>query len=100
MSKRVTDSMVGDWLIWARNFGEIVAYNDGRGPYKYARKGESRRFRIRLTPGVTRDGTPFRPKEGILDIFGHGPENVVPSELMLTAREALVFGMGCAAGRA
>jgi hypothetical protein len=100
MSNRVTDSMVTDWLIWARNFGEIVAYSTGKGPYKYAKKGESRRFRIRLTPGVTKDGTPFRPKGGILDIFGHTPEDVVPSEMMLTAREALVFGMGCAAGRA
>lgn len=97
--KRVTDRMVEHWLIWARNFGEIVAYNSGRGPYKYA-KGESRRFRIRLTPGVTSDGSPFRPKQGLLDILGHDADDVVPSELMLTAREALLFGMGCAAGRA
>lgn len=97
--KRVTDAMVEHWLIWARNFGEIISYNSGRGPYRYVR-GQSRRFRVRVTPGITANGAPFRLKEGIFDILGHASEDVVPSELMLTAREALVFGMGCAVGRA
>lgn len=95
---RVTDAMVEHWLVWARNFGEVVAYSTGRGPY--VRRSGPRRFRIRLTPGITANGDPFRPKQGILDILGHTEEDVVPAELMLTAREALVFGMGCAAGRA
>lgn len=89
---RVKDTTVSDWLLWARHFGEIISYRVG--------KGDRRRIRVRVTPGVTRDGSPFRPKEGILDIFGHTADDVVPAELMFTAREALAFGMGCAAGRA
>lgn len=96
---RVTDAMVEHWLVWARNFGEIVAWRTGRDGRVEGRRS-ARRFRVRLTPGITYNGDPFRPKEGILDIFGHAPEDVVPAELMLTAREALVFGMGCAVGRA
>lgn len=88
---RVTDEMIRHWLIWARNFEEIVAYHVG--------SGKARRFRVRLTPGVTCDGTPFRLREGILDITGHDDKDVVPHELMFTAREALAFGMGCAVGR-
>lgn len=89
---RVTDVMVSDWLVWARNFGEVVAYRVGRGG--------ARRVRVRVPPGVTCDGAPFRPKQGVFDFVGHAPDDVVPSELMLTAREAIVFGMGCAVGRA
>lgn len=97
-SSRVTDDMVRSWLIWARNLGEIVAFNDGRGPY--VRRSGPRRWRIRLAPGVTNDGNPPRAKQGIFDLFGHEEKDIVPAELMLTSREALVFGMGCAVGRA
>lgn len=90
---RVTDSMVSDWLIWARNFGEVAAYKVGKGSNR-------RRVRVRLTPGITRNGRPFRPREGLFDLLGHEIADVVPAELMLTAREALVFGYGCAVGRA
>lgn len=100
MSNRVTDSMVEHWLIWARNFGEIIGWNNGKGELWSAPVKGSRRWRVRLTPGVTADGQPFRAKEGLFDILGHTPEDAVPNELMLTSREALVFGMGCAAGRA
>lgn len=89
---RVTDEMVRSWLVWARNFEEVVAYRIG--------KGDRRRFRVRVPPGVTKNGHPFREKGGMLDIMGHAVEDVVPTELMFTAREALAFGMGCAAGRA
>lgn len=88
---RVTDEMVRGWLAWARNFGEVVSYRAG--------SGSGRRFRVRVTPGITINGDPFRPKEGILDLTGHDAGDVVPAELMLTAREALLFGMGCAVGR-
>src|SRR4051794_28337323 len=100
MSTRVTDDMVSHWLIWARNFREIVNYSTG-GRYDIERRrGTARRFRIRLTPGITANGGPFRAKEGIVDILGHDANDVVPHELMLTAREALIFGYGCAVGRA
>jgi hypothetical protein len=89
---RVTDEMVEKWLVWARNFGEVVAYRVG--------SGQARRFRVRLPAGITRDGAPCRPRQGMLDILGHETGDVVPTELMLTAREALVFAYGCAAGRA
>lgn len=89
---RVTDEMVRGWLAWARNYEEVIAYRVG--------SGAGRRFRVRVTPGVTRDGAPYRPKQGMLDILGHNAEDVVPAELMLTARETLVFAMGCATGRA
>jgi hypothetical protein len=91
VSVRVRDALVQPWLTWARNFGEVVAWQ--------TTPGAGRRFRVRVTPGITHDGMPYRPKGGILDLRGHGPEDVVPAELMLTAREALVFGMGCAVGR-
>lgn len=89
---RVTDEMVLHWLAWARNFGEVVSWRVG--------SGAGRRFRIRVTPGITANGDPYRAKEGLLDLLGHEEKDVVPVELMLTAREALLFGMGCAAGRA
>lgn len=89
--KRVTDDMVRHWLDWARNFGEVVAYRVG--------SGSARRFRVRVPPGITNDGSPFRLRQGLFDITGHDENDVVPAELMLTAREALVFGMGCAVGR-
>lgn len=89
--ERVTDDMVRTWLAWARNFGEVVAWRVG--------SGSGRRFRVRLPAGITKDGAPFRPREGFLDITGHDGADVVPAELMLTAREALIFGMGCAVGR-
>jgi hypothetical protein len=92
VSGRVTDTTITDWLVWARNFGEVVAYRVG--------SGRARRFRVRVTPGITRNGAPLRPKGGLLDFFGHTEEDVVPAELMLTAREALVFAYGCAVGRA
>lgn len=88
---RVTDEMVRGWLVWARNYGEVVAYAVG--------SGAARRFRVRLPAGITANGQPFRPREGLFDITGHDVGDVVPSELMLTAREALVFGYGCAVGR-
>lgn len=88
---RVTDEMVRSWLLWARNFGEIVAYHIG--------DGNRRRFRVRLPAGITSNGDPFRKREGILDITGHGAGDVVPPELLFTAREALAFGFGCAVGR-
>lgn len=97
---RVTDRVVEHWLIWARNFGEIIGWNNGKGELWSPPVKGPRRWRVRLTPGVTADGQPFRAKEGLLDILGHSPGDVVPSELMLTSREALVFGMGCAVGRA
>lgn len=88
---RVTDEMVRSWLVWTRNFGEIVAFHVG--------EGAGRRFRVRLPAGVTSNGDPFRQRGGILDITGHGVDDVVPSELLFTAREALAFGFGCAVGR-
>jgi hypothetical protein len=88
---RVRDDTASDWLVWARNFGEVVAWRIGRGG--------PRRVRVRVPPGITRDGMPFRPKRAILDFMGHGPDDVVPAEMMLTVREAIVFGMGCAVGR-
>lgn len=89
---RVTDETVRTWLTWARNFEEVVAYRIGTG--------KARRFRVRVPPGVTCNGHPFREKQGMLDITGHAPEDVVPPELMFTAREALAFAMGCATARA
>jgi hypothetical protein len=92
--------MVEHWLLWARHFGEIIGWDNGKGELWSTPVKGSRRWRVRLTPGVTADGQPFRAQEGFLDILGHKPEDVVPNELMLTSREALVFGMGCAVGRA
>lgn len=89
---RVTDDMVRGWLTWARNFEEVVSFRIG--------KGAARRFKVRVPAGITRDGHPFRPKEGMLDITGHDAGDVVPAELMFTAREAMAFAMGCATGRA
>jgi hypothetical protein len=89
---RVTDEMVRVWLTWARNAGEVAGFRIG--------KGKARRFKVRVPAGVTCNGQPFRPKDGMFDILGHTAEDVVPGELMFTAREALAFGMGCATGRA
>lgn len=92
MAERVTDEMVRSWFAWAQNFGEVVGCRIG--------DGAGRRFRVRLPAGVTRNGAPFRPRVGMLDITGHSEDDVVPAELLFTAREALAFAYGCAAARA
>lgn len=76
---RVTDEMVDDFLAWARNFEEIISYR------KITKSG--RKWLIKIRPGV------FAASHMTLFLR---PDNVVPEELVLTSREALVFGYGIA----
>lgn len=80
---RVTDEMVRSWLVWGRNYGEIVSFEivSDRG----------RKWRITL-PAVVLTASGMQP--------GFIERDLVPTELMFTSREALAFGMGLAAAGA
>jgi hypothetical protein len=83
---RVTDDMVRHVLTWARNYKEIESYG------LIAQSG--RKWRIRLHQPV-RVGA----RANVLDaILGIRPEDEVPAEMVLTSREAFLFGYGCAVG--
>jgi hypothetical protein len=79
---RVTDENVREWLVWARNYGEIESFE-----IAIASKS-GRKWLIRLPPGITVTASNSEP--GILE------RRIVPNELMMTNREALAFGMGLA----
>jgi hypothetical protein len=77
---RVTDDMVTGFLVWARNYGEIESYR------QVADSG--RKWRIRLPmgePPVTASGR-----------HAWTEDRIVPTEFVLTSREALAFGYGVA----
>jgi len=81
MSQQVTDYMVEGFLVWARNYKEIDEF------VKVAERG--RKWRIRLPlghPPITASGLPV----------GWTENRVVPTEIVLTNREALAFGFGLA----
>lgn len=84
MSARVTDDMVRDFLIWAKNYGEIASYQ------KIADSG--RKWKIVLPEVV--EASNFHNALSIINIVT--PERLVPVEIVLTSREALVFGYGLA----
>jgi hypothetical protein len=79
---RVTDDAVDHWLVWARNYGEIESYK------KIAERG--RKWLVKMPEGVTITASGME--------LGFLERNLVPDEIVLTNREALVFGMGLAAG--
>lgn len=76
--RRITDDDVQGFLIWARNYGEIESYK------KIAESG--RKWLIRLPATVTASNRKASWTE----------RRVVPSEFVLTSREALAFGYGLA----
>lgn len=83
---RVTDDTVRSFLVWARNYGEITSFEK--------LPGGGRCWKITLPAGLwahAADG----PLLGMRD-----PEREVPTEFVLTAREALAFGYGVAVGGA
>jgi hypothetical protein len=86
---RVTDGMVRDYLVWARNYGEIESFE------KIAPGG--RCWKITL-PAVCRAHGGDGPLLG--GMWEDRPHKVVPREFVLTAREALAFGYGVAVGGA
>lgn len=77
---RATDEMIRSVLTWARNYGEIDSFKmvTPRG----------RKWLIRL-PAERGIGS---------RLFRNRPQDTVPREIVLTSREALAFGYGCAAG--
>lgn len=89
MSARVTDKMVLGFLVWARNYGEIESFE------KLPVAG--RCWKI-VMPGVVRAHGGSDPLLG--GSLRDDPMRTVPTEFVLTAREALVFGYGIAAGGA
>lgn len=88
MAARVTDEMVRGFLVWARNYGEVESFE------KVATRG--RCWKIVL-PGVRRAHGKSAPLLGIME---DRPDRLVPTEMVLTTREALVFGYGVAVGGA
>lgn len=78
---RVTDEMVREYLVWARNYEDIAYFE--RIP------GGGRCWRIVL---VEREEIGSHPDPA----FPRTPEQVVPTEMVLTGREALAFGYGLA----
>lgn len=87
MNTRVTDDDVLRWLAWARNYGEIESFR------RVAKRGRKWLILMPLDEHRTRDGDHLRG-----GLMGHREEDVVPREMVLTSREALVFAYGCAAG--
>jgi hypothetical protein len=83
---RVTDDLVRAWLQWARNFEEIESWE------QIAARG--RKWLVKVPPGI-RKGRQDLPLHLWFD-----REGVVPTELVLSSREALLFALGCAVGGA
>jgi hypothetical protein len=91
MSARITHTQVDHWLAWARNYGEIIDFQ------KIANKG--RMWMIEVEPGIrttAMDSPTGRGVGGLIDFGGIDPATVVPEVMVLTTREAFMFGMGCA----
>jgi hypothetical protein len=82
VSQRVTDEMVAGFLRWGRNYGEVESFE------KIAESG--RKWKITLASPSTAAG----PLHWLFT--GVNGERTVPQELVLTSREALVFGYGLA----
>jgi len=85
---RITDAMVRDFLVWARNYGEIEHFE--------RLEGGGRCWKITL-PGICRAHGGDGP---LLGEWGDEPHRVVPREFVLTSREAFAFGYGVAVGGA
>ncbi len=83
--QRVTDDMVRSFLVWGRNYGEIERFE--RLP------GGGRCWRVVLPASVRSHGK----DTDLLGVFADAPERIVPTEFVLTSREALAFGYGLAA---
>ena len=83
--RRVTDDMVQSWLTWARNFGEIEHFE------RVADKGA--KWLVVLPSGIKK--TRYDISSSFLD-----RDSYVPTELVLSSREALIFALGCATGGA
>lgn len=82
---RVSDDMVRGFLTWARNYGEISAFEK--------LEGGGRCWKIELTAPICAHGADTAG-------FMASPQRTVPIEFVLTAREALAFGYGVAVGGA
>lgn len=82
---RVTDDLVHGFLVWARNYGEIESFE------RISERG--RKWKIRLAAPVAAKGN---DTPDILDRMFGGAKRWVPQEFVLTSREALTFGYGCA----
>lgn len=78
---RVDDEVIREFLTWARTYEDIA--------YWEHLPGGGRCWRIVL---VEREEIGSHPDPA----FPRLPEQVVPTEMVLTAREALVFGYGLA----
>lgn len=80
---RVSDYEVERWLVWARNYGEIEQFKKV--------KGSARKWLVTLPdpPGV-RPITASGMEPGMIE------RCIVPEEFVLTSREAIAFGYGCA----
>jgi hypothetical protein len=74
--------MVRNWLVWGCNYGEIESFK------MVAESG--RKWLVKMPEGVTITGSGMAP--------GWLEDRIVPNELVLTNREALVFAMGLAVG--
>jgi hypothetical protein len=74
--------MAERWLIWARNYKEIESFK------KVGPRGS--KWLVKMPEGVTITASGMEP--------GFIERSLVPDEFVLTNREALVFGMGLAAG--
>lgn len=79
---RVSDDTVVSYLNWARNYGEIQSFS------QIAKRG--RKWLVIMPEGVT-----FTKDGGDVGVLT-GQDGIVPDELVLTSREALVFGYGLA----
>jgi len=86
VAMRVTDNLVRTWLGWARNFDEIESWK------KIAPRGKKWFIKVPLGIRRGRQDVPLSP--------WFDRDGVVPAELVLTSREALLFALGCAVGGA
>lgn len=80
MSSRATDGMIQGFLLWAVNYEEIISFTK-IAPYK------GRCWKIVVPEGIYANA---------MNLSWRFPEQYVPSEMILTAREALAFGYGLA----
>lgn len=86
---RITHEMITGFLVWARNYEEIISWED------LGSKAGSKRWKIVVQPGITATGDDIED-DPFFSILGPNIDRIVPHELVLTSREALVFGYGLA----
>lgn len=91
MSQRITHEQVRSYLQWARNYGEIIDFQ------KIAKSG--RCWMIEVEPGIrpmATDSPTGRGGDLLMDFGGVDARTVIPEVMVLTTREALLFGWGLA----